>query len=326
MNNTSLQIKCSIPATLTTNSNLIFDNIRYSHGNITYSNITGEITFNETGNYLINWWVATQLALNSNSVTFALSSSQGDIVKGCSPIKTGEVFGTAIINIITPNTTLSLKNINPGSITLSRSTPIQASLVAVQYDTNTSEGLSNTSLCFSYLQLAHIIKQLIEKYPNYTMSIFTTSLASSPLTGKPYQLYSSNPNSDVGIFIINNNGGLISIPINHIIAIYVGDGSVYDTSITYLIPDIPIPKGCDTDMITSIKNYLSVGYHISFSLGVNTSGEGDVYKNEYAMLVLADSGGNTPLFIPPLEIVALSIDSTSTPALGSNLSISSRLP
>ena len=59
---------------------------------------------------MINWWVASQSTQATNGVVFALASSQGDLLEGNSPIKTGEVVGFGVIEITSAPQTLSLIN------------------------------------------------------------------------------------------------------------------------------------------------------------------------------------------------------------------------
>ena len=93
MSNIALQIERVSSGAVAVNANVIFENIVFLSGNISYNTATGEITFNEPGRYVINWWVASQSTQATNGVVFALASSQGDLLEGNSPIKTGEVVG-----------------------------------------------------------------------------------------------------------------------------------------------------------------------------------------------------------------------------------------
>ena len=91
MSNIALQIERTLPNSVDSGSAVIFDNVVYSDGNISYNDVTGVITFNETGRYAINWWVATQSSPSTNGAVFGLLTSEGDNLIGASPIKTGEV-------------------------------------------------------------------------------------------------------------------------------------------------------------------------------------------------------------------------------------------
>ena len=162
----------------------------------------------------------------------------------------------------------------------------------------------NTAICFSYAQLAHIIEQLITLYPTNIISVFTTGLGASTVTGTPYQLYSSPEGTYGGLFILLDNGQQEAIPLNAIAAIYTGDGTVYDPSITFLPPP-HFPAGCDTNLITAFHDYLPVSTDVQMYMGAIIQASGTIYKNEYGMLVLSDADGNTPVFVPVLNITAV---------------------
>ena len=115
MSNIALQIERTLAGRIGVEENVIFDNTVYSAGNISYDSVTGVITFNEAGRYLINWWVATQSSQSPSGVVFALSSSQGDFLEGDSPAKTGEIVGVGIINVSAPPVTAFLVNASLGS-------------------------------------------------------------------------------------------------------------------------------------------------------------------------------------------------------------------
>ena len=85
MSNIALQIERVSAGVVAANDNVIFENIVFLTGNISYNTATGEITFNEPGRYVINWWVATQSTQATNGVVFALGSSHGDLLVGNSP-------------------------------------------------------------------------------------------------------------------------------------------------------------------------------------------------------------------------------------------------
>ena len=95
-------------------SNVIFDTVMYSYGNISYNSVTGVITFNTTGTYYCDWWVsfdnAGVFADEVLATAFALSSSQGDFIVGANPLVAGQVIGNGIIEVVSAPVTLSLVN------------------------------------------------------------------------------------------------------------------------------------------------------------------------------------------------------------------------
>ena len=82
MSNIALQIERLAGGNVDSGSNVIFDNIVYSSGNISYNSGTGVITFNEAGRYVLDWWVATQTSTSPSFVVFTAVSSQGDNLEG----------------------------------------------------------------------------------------------------------------------------------------------------------------------------------------------------------------------------------------------------
>jgi hypothetical protein len=166
--------------------------------------------------------------------------------------------------------------------------------------TYSSSPAETSAVCFSYAQLAHVIEQIILLYPTNVITVFTNGLQPSAVTGTPDQLYSS-PDGTYGALFILLDSGQEAIPLNAISAIYLGDGSVYNPSISYLSPPV-FPAGCDTNLITAYHNYLPLSTGVQMYMGSIISASGTVYKNEYGLLVLSDADGNTPIFVPVLNI------------------------
>ncbi len=162
----------------------------------------------------------------------------------------------------------------------------------------------NTAICFSYAQLAHIIEQLILMYPTNIMTVYTNGFKASGITGTPYRLFSSQEGTYGALFILMDNGQQEVIPLNTITAIYTGDATVYNPAISYLKPP-KFPAGCDTDLITAYYEYLPVSTEVLMYLGAIVEATGIVYKNEYDVIVLSDTDGNTPVFIPVTNITAI---------------------
>jgi len=147
MSNIALQIKRTASGTAVVGGNVIFDTIDFTSGNISYNSVTGVITFNEVGRYIIDWWVASQATTSTNGVVFSLTSSIGDVIKGTSPIKTGDVSGIGIVNVNSAPVTLSLVNSSTGNVTYSTIVPIKAALI-IQED-NFNLGLSSYAYIFN---------------------------------------------------------------------------------------------------------------------------------------------------------------------------------
>ncbi|WP_315109816.1 hypothetical protein [Clostridium intestinale] len=134
MSNSALHLERLNDEYIPSGSSVVFDNIVYNSGNIAYDPATGIITFTEAGRYVLNWWVSTQTATSPSFVVFALTSSQGDVLEGNSPVKTGEVVGFGIIDVVSAPVTVTLNYISEGTAVLSSLVPVKASLVIVQDD------------------------------------------------------------------------------------------------------------------------------------------------------------------------------------------------
>lgn len=159
----------------------------------------------------------------------------------------------------------------------------------------------NSALNFSYAQLAHVIEQLIELYPENVMTVYTKGFTAASVTGTPYKLFKSLTGTYGSIFILMDAGKQEAIPLNAITAIYAGDGTVYNPSITYLTPPKSFIPGYDANLITAYNEYFPVLTEMNIYLGSVVNATGTVYKNEYGIIVLSDSAGNTPIFIPVLS-------------------------
>ncbi|WP_286904445.1 hypothetical protein [Clostridium sp. UBA1652] len=134
MSNSALHLERLNDQYIPSGSSVVFDNIVYNSGNIVYDPATGIITFTEAGRYILNWWIATQTSTTPNFVSFALSSSQGDLIEGNSPAKTSEVIGFGIIDVTSAPVTVTLNYIGDGTAVLSYFAPVKANLVIVQDD------------------------------------------------------------------------------------------------------------------------------------------------------------------------------------------------
>lgn len=112
-------------------NNVIFDTIIFSAGNISYNSVTGVITFNETGRYLLDYSVAYQQFVGSSAIV-AISSSQGDHIPAESTSPAGQLIGNAIIEVGAAPVTVTL--LSQGTLIFPGSVGIKASLRVVQDD------------------------------------------------------------------------------------------------------------------------------------------------------------------------------------------------
>ncbi len=132
MSNIALQLQRIAPGSVDNLSNVIFDDIILTTGNIGYDSSTGIVTFNESGRYVINWWAATENTLIPAEMVFKLTTSQENIIKDISPLHTDGISGIMIIDVLSPGTTLSLTNVTGDTIEYSPISSPSASLMIVQ--------------------------------------------------------------------------------------------------------------------------------------------------------------------------------------------------
>ena len=149
--------------------------------------------------------------------------------------------------------------------------------------------------CFAVRQLTNLLEQIVTLYPSTSMTVFPEQMAT--LSGVAIQVYSAPGADGSGLFVIQDGSDYSYISIDRIAGIYLGAGSVYDPSITYLPPPDPYSPGCDTDLILAIQSSMSIGDQITFGTGANTNGSGEVYINEPGIMVISDGSGNTPIFL-----------------------------
>lgn len=289
----ALQIERTAAGMVAAGENVVFDTVAYVSGDISYNSTNGVITFNEAGRYLVNWWVTTQSSASINGAIFALSTSEGQLLTGNSPVKKGEVCGTGIISASVAPVTASLINQSADAFYYAAQLPLAAGLVIIK---DTSDSTADTTACFAVAQMANILSQMITAYAGKTWSVFTSTLAS--YSGVPLGLYTAPGLTQPGLLqLVDINGDYETFPIASISAIYPGDGTVYDPSFTFLPAPEPMPPGCDTDLLSAIRSYLPVGTDVSLRMPVSVSASGSIYKNEYGVLILSDASGNTPILI-----------------------------
>jgi len=84
---------------------------------VSYAATTGTLTFNQVGTYLINWWVGIENAQAAEVLSFALSLNGTDVQTSYSDIGSGQMFGTAIVQVTSIGSTLSLMNRSGAAVT-----------------------------------------------------------------------------------------------------------------------------------------------------------------------------------------------------------------
>lgn len=225
---------------------------------------------------------------------FSVISSNGANTKGNSPVKLNSFSGFAIVEVNTAPVTVRLENTS-GTAFFSSNVPIKAMISVYSL---VESGTGDTMYNFQIQQLIHVLSQIITKYPTNTISLFVRGLYY--ITGNPTALFTSS--SGPGLFIVTEDTDIQAIPLNMITAVYTGDGSDYDDTITYLPAPLPAPTGWDAQVVISVQEYLAVGDAVSVYFSIGNSRDGFVYKNECGILVVtSDMDGSEPTFIPATE-------------------------
>jgi len=291
----SLYLARNASETISIGGVVLFDTVLYNSGGISYNPLTGVITFTQTGAYRVNWWAASQSVGNSAPPVLTLVSTGGGNYTGDSPLSKGVITGLGLFNVSSAPATLTLYNLSGGNLFLNSAIPVKA-MISVNMES--AAGTSDTMLDFMYRQLANVLSQIITLYPTATVRAYAPGLYD--IDGLPTSLYTSPQATAAGIFVMTLAPDLESMPLNTIMAFRTGVGTVYNESITYLDPPAPLPVGWDTNIITAVHDYFTVGDAVDVYWGIGNNTSGFVYKNEYGMLVVtADMDGNEPYFILP---------------------------
>ncbi|NLP26417.1 MAG: hypothetical protein GX365_03610 [Clostridiales bacterium] len=115
-----------------TNEPVVFNNVEDDQSvNVNYNALTGEFTINEPGNYYVSWWVATDGAGPSLTITFAVEVNGSLNILGASPIVTGQVVGNAFVTVGAIPATIRLVNLTPDN-TMFANTNVQANMVITE--------------------------------------------------------------------------------------------------------------------------------------------------------------------------------------------------
>jgi len=108
---------------------LIFDTVISSWGTRISYDMAGTITFNESGFYYIDWYIAPQHGLTTNGSNWAIQTGDGRLsLIGSSHTKVSATTGFAIINAAA-NDTVRLVNVSDGVLHLSRAVDAKAGLI-----------------------------------------------------------------------------------------------------------------------------------------------------------------------------------------------------
>ena len=121
-------------------NNLISNNARGA------SFVTGSITLNKPGTYLVNWWVAPDISVAAaetdgqssvaaqvaEEISFAVALN-GQIVSGsCAPVGTGQITGSTLVTVTNTPATLQIVN-DSGDNVVFATVSAQAGVTVIQF-------------------------------------------------------------------------------------------------------------------------------------------------------------------------------------------------
>ncbi len=111
---------------------VLFNNVINDQSlNVNYNELTGEFTINEEGNYYVTWWVATDGAGPSTTISFAVEVNGSLNILGSTPIVTGQVTGSAFVAVGATPATIRLVNLTADD-TMFANTPVQANMIITE--------------------------------------------------------------------------------------------------------------------------------------------------------------------------------------------------
>lgn len=111
---------------------VMFDTISNDQSlSINYNSATGEFLIRRPGNYNVSWWVITDGAAVTTSVSFSLMLNGSEISKVTSPNVTGQVVGNSLISIGAVPAVLSLVNSSISDIRFA-DTDVQANILITE--------------------------------------------------------------------------------------------------------------------------------------------------------------------------------------------------
>lgn len=303
MNNIVLQLQKNNDTSILNNNSIIFDETINIMGDISYNNVTGVVTISENGIYIIDWCVSPQSTSSSSpSVIFKLISDKGDEFDSNSPIRPGSMSGIAVLEVDDAPINFSLVNVSNATVFFQNTVISKANLRVFNLG---SSNITDNSRCFALDQFANLLEQVVDIYHGASVSVFSNRLAT--ISGTIDSLYKSADAGNVPMLILESGGDPVVFNIDKIAILYLPN-SVYDDSITYLTPPNPFPQNCDTDLLKNVHDYISVGYTISVTTGPTTSASGDVYVNEYGIIVLADETSTIFLWVPQIFTITVDAD------------------
>ena len=126
-----MQVQVTRSANILDNYNVIFDKIiADASTNITYNSNNGQFTISKLGVYYISWWINFDGIDGDEKLCFSIVTSSGEYISSYSPNGTGQIYGNAILNVLSVPFIFQLANTTKATVSLS-TTPITGDLAII---------------------------------------------------------------------------------------------------------------------------------------------------------------------------------------------------
>lgn len=126
-----MQVQVTRSANILDNYNVIFDKIiKDASTNITYNSNNGQFIISKLGVYYISWWINFDGIDGDEKLCFSIVTSSGEYISSYSPNGTGQIYGNAILNVLSVPFIFQLANTTKASVSLS-TTPITGDLAII---------------------------------------------------------------------------------------------------------------------------------------------------------------------------------------------------
>ena len=114
-----LSLVGSSAGSVASEASVAFDTVNSNNAlGVSYTSGSGQIVIGRTGTYLVNWWIAVENAQTAETISVALKLNGTPVQTSYSDIGGGQIYGSAIVNVSSISSTLTLVNCSGCEITL----------------------------------------------------------------------------------------------------------------------------------------------------------------------------------------------------------------
>ena len=151
--------------------------------------------------------------------------------------------------------------------------------------------------------MRNVLAQIIAKYPEKTVVVNLEDGGSA--SGRAYSLIpAASTAASGGLLLLANSQGVVQEAVSICKIAFVSiSGAAYDNTITYNSLPNPIPGGCESECQAAIASYIPTGTeNVMINAGGKSTGQGNVIKSVYGMIVLAGANNMNPTFVSTCKI------------------------